>query len=169
MYYSKGRYLFSCLWKEKRWEVCFSCLQAETTKQTVNNTKFIRKLNLIKIEWSKLPNQLNYITQKITFCILTTGIFLSFSHHLHADIHCITTIIRELLYLYSPSLSVFSFSSRPRSLQQSSSSSEWVHSNNFRGKSPGWVFSPGNLSSFYVGCCVLNNHIKDSTERPLSL
>ena len=167
MYFSPTYY--SCLWKEKRQEVWFSSLQAETTKHIVNNAKFVRKLNLIKREWSQLPNKLSYITQKITFCILTTGTFLSLSHHLHADIHCITTIIRELLYLYSSLLSIFSFLSRPRSVQRSTRSSEWVRSNNFMGKSPGWVSSPGNHSSFCVICSILNNHIRDSTERPLSL
>lgn len=92
-----------------------------------------RPLNRLQIMQSSLENQvssevnglksnLSYITPKITFCILTAGIFIY-----SPPITCILNSLhyqhhhRAFFHLYSPLLLILSFWSRARSLQGSES------------------------------------------------
>lgn len=100
----------------------------------VNNAKFIRKSNLIKIEWSKLQNKLSYITQKDYilhpaslphwyFCLLSSESFSTYT------VPCCPYFLSQVDLCKSGNQQV-----------------PWSEFTNFRGKSPRWV----SLSGIYI-------------------
>lgn len=126
--------------------------------------------NQVSSEVSGLKSKLSYITPKITFCILTAGIFIY-----SPPITCILNSLhyqhhhRAFFHIYSPLLLIFSFWSRARSLQGSASLLELTAG------VPGAESWRGLLSRkplfilCRLQCTPLSNHMEDSTQTPLSL